>query len=342
MQLNANQFERHLKGESLSPVYLIAGAEDLLRIEAADALRARARAQGFAEREVFDVEGSFDWSTVASSLATMSLFSARRVVELRLPTSKPGKDGGKLIEDYCGNPPRDVLLLIVGGEWSRKHEGAWTRAVERCGVLLPIWPIKPNELNGWIDSRLKVRGVVADRDAVALLAQRVEGNLLAAAQEVDKLALLAGGERLDLTLLESLVADSARFDVFGMVEAAISGDATRALRMVAGLRGEGEQVAGLLPWLSGQLQALARLATTAESGGNVASVMSQCGIWDARQPAFRRALSRISPDQAERLAAECGRVEQIAKGRASGDAWLSLERLLVALADAKAARLISA
>jgi DNA polymerase-3 subunit delta len=342
MQMNPAQFERHLQSDSPAPVYLIAGAEDLLRIEAADALRARARAVGFAEREVFDVEGSFDWNVVRASLSAMSLFAARRVIELRLPTCKPGKDGGQLIEGFCANPPSDLLLLIVGGEWSRRHEGAWTRAVERCGVLLPLWPLKPNELGGWISRRLRSRGVSASADALALLAARVEGNLLAAAQEIDKLALLAGGETLDAERLAALVADSARFDVFGMAEAAIAGDAARALRMLAGLRGEGEQVAGLLPWLATQLHALARVADVAERGGNTAQAMSQSGIWDARQPAFRRALARVSVGRAERLAAECGRVEQIAKGRAAGDAWLALERLLVALADPRAGdRLLS-
>ena len=336
------QFERHLKGGTLAPVYLIAGAEDLLRIEAADALRASAKVAGFAEREVFDVDGGFDWNAVAAAFATMSLFASRRVIELRLPTAKPGKEGGKLLEGFCAAPPADILLLVVGGEWSRKHEAGWSRAIDRCGVLLPIWPLKPNERGAWIAGRLKSRGVAADRDAIALLSERVEGNLLAAAQEIDKLALLVGKQHLDAPGLEALVADSARFDVFAMVEAAVAGDAARALRVVAGLRGEGEQVAGLLPWLSGQLQALARIAAVAESGGNVASAMTQCGIWDARQPAFRRAIARINSAYAQRLAGECGRVERIAKGRADGDAWLALERLLTAVADPRAAHLIAA
>jgi len=342
MSQSLAQFERHLKEGRLAPVYLIASSEDLLRIEAADALRAAAKAAGFAEREVFDVEGSFDWNAVAASFATMSLFASKRVIELRLPTAKPGKEGGKLIEDFCASPPPDILLLVVGGEWSRKHEAGWSRAIERCGVSLPIWPLKPNECGAWIAGRLKSRGVLADRQAVALLAERVEGNLLAAAQEIDKLALLVGKHHLDAAQLEALVADSARFDVFAMVEAAVAGDAARALRIVAGLRGEGEQVAGLLPWLSGQLQALARISAVAESGGNVAAAMTKSGIWDARQPAFRRALSRINTAHAQRLAAECGRVERVAKGRAHGDAWLALERLLTAVADPRAAYLIAA
>jgi len=336
------QFERHLAGTALTPVYAIVGSEDLLRLEAADALRNRARAMGYAERDVFEADARFDYSELATSFSTMSLFSTRRIVELRLPTAKPGKDGAALIEQFCAQPPPDVLLLIVGGEWSRKHEGGWSRAVERAGVLLTIWPLKAEEYTRWVAARLASRGITAERDAIALLAARVEGNLLAAAQEIDKLALLTRGERLDLARLEALVADSARFDVFGMVDAAIAGDAARALRIVAGLRGEGEQVAGLLPWLSGQLQALARVSVVSEAGGNVSAAMLQCGVFEFRQAAFRRALARINAHQAQRLAAECGRVERIAKRRAAGDAWLALERLLAAIARPQAATLVAA
>ncbi len=340
MQLTTAQLDRHLASDTLAPVYLVAGPEDLLRIEAVDALRARALALGYGEREVFDVEGGFDWNAVAGSLAAMSLFASRRVIEIRLPTTRPGKDGGKLIEDYCARPADDIVLLLVGGEWSKKHEGAWTRAVERAGVLLPVWPLKPGERSGWLARRLRLRGISADPDAIALLAERVEGNLLAAAQEVDKLALLhrdGAGRPIDVASMQSLIADSARFDVFGLVEAAMAGDAPRALRVLAALRGEGEQVAGLLPWLATQLATLARLAEVADAGGNLGQAMLQAGIWESRQAAYRRLLGRARPLQLERLAAECGRVERIAKGRASGDAWLALERLLVAVAEPRSA-----
>jgi len=347
MQANASQYERHLQGDSLAPVFLIAGSEDLLRIEAADALRARARALGFVEREIFDVEGAFDWNAVAASFSAMSLFASRRVIELRLPTCKPGKDGAKVIEAFCASPPPDLLLLIVGGEWSRKHEAGWTRAVERAGMLYPVWPLKPTERQGWIARRLKARGVAADPAAAALLAERVEGNLLAAAQEIDKLALLlpqdqatpgSSARPMGVEEMQSLIADSARFDVFGLVEAALGGDAARSLRILAGLRGEGEQVAGLLPWLASQLQLLARVAEAAERGGGAAQALQQAGVWESRQAAYRRILGRSSPTQLERLAVECGRVERIAKGRGDGDAWLALERLLVALAEPRSAR----
>ncbi len=345
MQLSPTQLDRHLASDALAPVYLVAGAEDLLRIEAVDALRARAAELGYGEREVFDVDGGFDWNAVAASLAAMSLFASRRIIEVRLPTTRPGKEGGKLIEEYCAQPSPDIVLLLVGGEWSRKHEGAWTRAVDRAGVLLQVWPLKPGERSGWLARRLRLRGLSADADAIALLAERVEGNLLAAAQEIDKLALLmprdqAAGRPISVEEMQSLIADSARFDVFGLVEAAMAGDAARALRVLAALRGEGEQVAGLLPWLATQLATLARLAEVAEAGGNLGQAMMQAGIWESRQAAYRRLLGRARPLQLERLAAECGQVERIAKGRASGDAWLALERLLVAIAEPRSAAVL--
>lgn len=333
MRLGLEQLGRHLQADTLAPVYLVAGSEDLLRIEAVDSIRERARAIGYGEREVFDVDARFDWNELAASCAAMSLFAARRVIEVRLPTGKPGKEGAAFISEYCAQPALDILLLIVSGDWSKKHEGAWTRNVEKAGALLAIWPLKEGERPGWIARRLKQRGVQASADAVQLLAERVEGNLLAAAQEIDKLALLADGQPIDAERLAALVADSARFDVFTLAESLMLGDAERSLRIARGLRAEGEQVAGLLPWLSNQIGTLARLADVAERRGNLSQAMTQAGVWSARQAAFKRALSRGNRRQFEALAVQCGRVEQIAKGRADGDPWLALERLLVAVAE---------
>src|SRR5690606_2448952 len=195
MPISPQQLERQLASDRLAPVWLVAGSEDLLRLEAADAIRARARALGYAEREVFEAGSGFDWSDLRGSFGAMSLFSTRRLLDLRLPTGKPGKDGAAAIEAFCKDPPPDVCLLITAGDWSRQHEAGWSRAVEAAGGVVQVWPLRSGELPGWIARRLKSRGVDASSDAVELLAERVEGNLLAAAQEVDKLALLASGQR---------------------------------------------------------------------------------------------------------------------------------------------------
>jgi len=319
--------------DSLHPVYLYAGAEVLMVLEAADALRARARAQGFTEREVHDVSTGFDWDAFEGSLGAMSLFCSRKLVELRLPTGKPGKDGSAAISHYCSNPPPDTLLLIVAQEWSRQHEGAWSRAVEKAGQVQVFWPLKTSDLPGWVAARMKRAGLSATPEAIALLAQRIEGNLLAGAQEIDKLALLAPGRQIDADTLESLVADSARFDVFGLVESALAGDGRRALRILAGLRAEGDAVPQLLSWISSQLALMVEVAQAAKGRSSLDAVFQQGRVFGPRQAAMRKAATRGSSDSWEALLAEAGRIDALSKGRGSGDAWLGLERLVLGMAE---------
>lgn len=336
MPLSQAQFDQRLRGDTLPPVILLAGSEPLLLLEAADATRSRARALGYAEREVHDVETGFDWNAVRMGFASLSLFSARRVIELRLPTGKPGKDGGEVIDSFCKDPAPDICLLVSAGQWSRAHETAWVKSVEQAGWFLPLWPLKPNELPGWIARRLKTHGIDAGPDAVAVLAERVEGNLLAAAQEVDKLALLRPAGRLDADAMHALVADSARYDVFRLTDTALAGDTTHALRMLAGLRGEGEQVPPMLSWIASQVQLLAQFSAVAERGGNVGQAMQQSRLWESKQALFKRAIQRGSARHFERLLGDCARIDRISKGRGDGDAWLELERLVVGIAAPRA------
>jgi len=330
--------------EPLLPIYLIVGPELLRVLEAADAVRAQARAQGIDEREVFDADGrDFDWAQLQASFNAPSLFSARRLIEVRLPGGKPGKDGAEVISGFCANPPPDVVLLITAGEWSKAHHGKWVDAVSRVGAMAVAWAIKPHELPGWIESRLRAKGVRADRDAVQRLAERVEGNLLAAAQEIDKLALLGGEGALDGVAMESLVADAARYDVFRLTDAMLAGQGPQVARMLAGLRAEGDAVAALMPIVVKELLRTAALARVQAAGGNLAAEMKSQGIWESKQAPFKRALQRhASATRWERFVAEAGRVDRIAKGRADGDAWVALERLLLAVAEAKAVRLLVA
>jgi len=327
---------KQLSGPEIAPVYLIAGAEHLIVLEAADALRARARELGYTEREVLDVEAHFDWNRLADASRAMSLFASRKIIDLRLPTGKPGKDGSAAIVAYCESPPPDTSLLITTNDWSRQHEGAGVKAVEQAGVFVPVWPLKREELPGWIGARMANRNVTATPDAIAWLAERVEGNLLAAAQEIDKLALTAGGRTIDVETLEASVADDARYDVFRLTDAAIAGDASRALRILAGLRAEGEEVIPMLGWVLNQLRQLSRLA--AEPGG-------ASGGGYGREAAMRRALKNADPLHWERCLAQAARVEIIAKGqnldaagRSWGNAWIEFERLIAAIAKPRVAK----
>jgi DNA polymerase-3 subunit delta len=345
MELRADRFERQLAGEPLRPVYLIAGSEPLRVLEAADAVRARAREEGYGEREVYDVDAGFDWNSLLQGLSALSLFASRRLFDVRLPTGKPGKDGSEALREYCANPPPDTVLLVTAHDWSKAHQGKWSEAIASAGHFLPLWPTKAHELPDWLQRRLRSRGLVATPGAAQRLLDRIEGNLLAAAQEIDKLALLLGAApgqapvTVDEATMESLVADSARFDVFGLADAMLAGEPVRAARMLASLRAEGEQVPGLLPIVARELLTLATLARVPPT--QLGSAMRDARVWESRQATYRRALERHPAARWEAFVAECGRIDRSAKGRGDDDAWRTLERLLVAVAAPRAERLLA-
>ncbi|ANB18020.1 DNA polymerase III subunit delta [Dokdonella koreensis] len=334
MSVTLAQFRRTLGEPDLRPVYLLAGSEHLLVIEAADALRARAKALGYVEREVYDADAKFDWDELARAGSALSLFASRKLIDLRLPTGKPGKDGAAAITAYCQAPPPDTVLLITAQEWSKQHEGAWVAALERGGVFVPVWPLKREELPGWIGARFASRNLQASPEALDLLAERVEGNLLAAAQEIDKLALLATDGRVDVGLLEDAVADDARYDAFRLTDAALGGDVARALRIVEGLREEGEDAIPLLGWILNQLRLLQRLSA---AGDNLGPAFRNERVWDSRQPLYRRALKSARREHWEACLAQAARIDAIAKGRRDGEVWRELERLVAAIASPRRA-----
>ena len=323
----------------LAPVWLIAGSEHLLVIEAADALRQRARELGYSERDIHDVDQHFDWNELTRSGSSMSLFSTRKIIELRLPTGKPGKDGATAIIEYCKNPPDDNLLLITCHDWSKSHEVPWAAAVNKVGTHVIVAQIRRETLSPWIEARMRSRGLKPERDAIELLADRVEGNLLAAAQEIDKLALLVGDRRLDIATLEDCVAEDARYDVFRLTDAAFAGDVGRALHIVDGLRAEGEELFALLGWVLNQL----RQVIAAADGG-----ASRGGWGGNRQDVFKRALRNAPIAHWQRCLDQAGLIDRIVKGRggvesalANGVAWREFSALIAAMAQpGKAAPLL--
>jgi DNA polymerase-3 subunit delta len=273
-------FLRILAKGDLTPVYLLGGEEPLQLQEAGDALRARARTLGYTEREVLDVEPHFDWDRLARSGASLSLFASRRLIEVRLPTGRPDRDGAAAITEWCKAPAPDTVLLISAQQWSKKHEGAWVKAVERAGQYVWLKPPKIDSLPSWIRARMRQHGFAPSDDAVALLASRAEGNLLAIAQEIDKLAALREGGPVSAEELESLGDDNAVYDVFRLTDAAFGGDAPRALRILAGLRAEGEQLVPMLGWVLNQVDLALRLASAPDFA---TGARAEYGMWPARQ-----------------------------------------------------------
>ena len=321
MQLRLEQLDAHL-AKGLSAVYAIHGDEPLLALEAADAVRAAARKRGFSDREVFEPGRHFDWSEFQHALASLSLFGGRKIVELRLPTGKPGADGAAAITAYCERPSPDMVLLASLPRLDRATQNAaWFATLSRAGVVVDIWPVERARLPAWIAERLARQNQRATREALEFLADRVEGNLLAAHQEVQKLALLAPQGEIGVEALREAVANVARFDAYSACEAMLAGDAARYVRVIDGLKGEGEAPSLVLWALSEELYALARIQAGVATGRAVDDLLRENRVWGARQRPMKAAAARLRPAAVQRALAHAATVDRAIKGVGSGEPW---------------------
>jgi DNA polymerase-3 subunit delta len=330
MKLYPEKLDAALR-KGLLPIYFFSGDEPLQLGEAADAVRRHAREQGFTEREVMHAEKGFDWNELLASSNAMSLFAEKRVIDLRLPSGKPGKDGGAALAEYAERPAEDTVLLISSGKVDKRSQSAkWYKAMDKVGGTLQVWPVEVAEMPHWLDLRLRSRGLQADKDAVRMIAERVEGNLLAAAQEVDKLLLLNGAGALSLEQVEESVSDSARFDVFGLVDAALVGDTARLTRMLDGLRGEGVEPILVLWALTRELRSLADMAAQIESGKGVDGVLAR--VWGKRKGPVKAGLQRHNKARWQQMLRRTARLDRVIKGAAPGNAWDELLQLTLLIA----------
>lgn len=332
MKLNPRQLESHVR-DALKPVYLLSGDEPLLVDEALEVLRAAAVEQGYTERERHVVERSFDWDGLASGLQTMSLFAERRVIEVRLPTGKPGMDGSRFLVEAVTNPVADTVIFVITPKLDKSgRQSKWATSIEKHGVSLPLFAPGTNELPGWLTGRLSAAGLDIERDALQLLVSQVEGNLLAAKQEIDKLALLAADGRVTIDTVRTSVADGARFDVFQLGDAALAGQTARVARILYGLEKEGV-AAPLVVWsLVRESQALAEVLFRLAAGQSTGQALAKAGVWRDRQPLFRKAIRGRDVSFARRLVAGASRTERIVKGSLQGRPWNALLELAMMLA----------
>lgn len=312
----------------LAPLYLVAGEEPLLVQEAADRIRARAREAGADEREVLHVEAGFDWSRLSDSGDSLSLFARRRLVELRLSEAKPGDAGSRALVRYAERLPEDVTLLVIAGRLDRRaRASAWFRALERAGIVVYAWPVKRAQWPQWIAARCRAGGLAAEPQAVEVLAERTEGNLLACAQEIQKLALLYPDGRLDRERALASVGDHARFDVFDLPDRVLSGQVRQAVRSLQRLREEGVEPVLVLWALTRDLRLLVRASAKRARGASAEQALRSAGVWSFRQPAFRAALSRFDEAGARALLARAARVDRVVKGVCAGQPWGDLLEL---------------
>ncbi|WP_339490161.1 DNA polymerase III subunit delta [Pseudomonas sp. EL_65y_Pfl2_R95] len=334
MKLNPAQLAKHLQG-TLAPVYVVSGDEPLLCQEACDAIRAATRAQGFSERQVFNAEANFDWGNLLQASASLSLFADKRLLEVRIPGGKPSDKGVALLE-YLARPAEDTVLLVSLPKLDGStQKSKWAKAlIEGPNTqFLQIWPIETNQLGQWIRQRMAQSGLTASQEAVEMIAVRVEGNLLAAAQEIEKLKLLATGNQVDVDTVQAAVADSARFDVFGLIDAALNGEAAHALRMLEGLRGEGVEPPVILWALAREIRMLATIAQQFSQGMPLDKAFSAARppVWDKRRPLVSKALQRHSAQRWAKLLEDAQAIDAQIKGQAPGDAWSSLNMLTLSM-----------
>lgn len=328
--------ERLARG--LDRVYLIAGPEHLLVEEACDAVRAAARAAGIDERLVLEADARFDWGGLNAATETLSLFASRRLVEVRMASGKPGRDGGAALREWIGQNSDDVLLVKCNAWDMGQEKSAWARALDAAGVYLPCWTVKAGQLPDWISRRLGSRGLRADRAACRFLADRLEGNLLAAAQEIERLALLYGkGGHLGLDQLRAAVADSARFDSFRLVELVLAGQAGSAVRCVRGLRETDTPMPMILSALARELQTLAAFQQRRPALGEAAA-FKELEVWRARQAPMAAAARRLQPAAVRAAVARLADLDRMAKSNESHGFWVALERLCVDVAGVEAGR----
>lgn len=324
MRLKVDQLAGALQ-KNLAPVYWVGGDEPLQVGEAADEVRAAARRAGYTTREVVSVETGNEWPLLMAEAESLSIFSDKKLIDLRLPSAKPGIEGGKVLVEYCKKRPDDTILLISAGKLeAASSKSQWFQALENIGVVVQVWPLQGQEFLQWLQRRTERRGMHLSSEAVRLLASRVEGNLLAAAQEIEKLFILHGAVTIDKAAIEGDVADSSRFDVFKLVEALSAGKLNRAVRILQALRAEGVAAPVVLWAISREARLLWHLHSEAKVGGLSEATFKKYQVWDKRKQAVQEAMVRIKPAELRAILLACAATDARVKGQVTGDEWEGL------------------
>ena len=332
MRLKAEQLDNHLSRDALASVYLISGDESLLVQEASDQIRASAVEQGFADRELFHTDSNFDWNQVLTEANSLSLFSAKKILEIRITNGKPGDKGSRLIQEYLDNPNPDTLLLMIAPKLDASSvRSKWVKLIESTGIFIQIWPVTPAQLPRWIGNRLKLAGIRANSQAIEILADRVEGNLLAAVQEIEKLKLLVPDGDVDAKTMSTVVADSARYDVFSLVDKALAGDAQSASRTLRGLRDEGSEATVILWSLTREIRTLLTVSEAHSQGEHLDWALKNAGVWDKRKPLVKSAARRLRPATLRQMLRLCGGIDRAIKGMRVANPWDDLSTLVLML-----------
>lgn len=339
MRISTEQLPQHLARE-LKPLYTVFGDETLLALEASDRVRARARAEGHTEREVLTADAGFKWNELAFAGSSQSLFSSRRILDLRIPTGKPGAEGSEALQAYCEAPPQDTVTLVSlpGLDW-RAQKAGWFEALDRAGIVIEAKPVARKALPEWLAGRLKAQNQEADRETLDFIADRVEGNLLAAHQEVQKLALLFPAGNIAYEQVRDAVLDVARYDVFNLGEALLEGDVAHLARMLDGLQGEGVAPPLVLWAIAEEIRAIGRVLDGIVAGRTPPQLWRDAKVWgNSHQQLMQQNCRRFSRDQVEAALLHAAKADRMVKGLIRGDVWDELLQLCLRFASGAPAK----
>ena len=335
MRLYPEKLADHLQ-QKLLPVYLVSGDEPLLLQECCDQIRQKARAENCNEREI--IEGgvsNFNWQDILHSASNMSLFADRKLIELRLPSGKPGAEGSKALCEYLDIASGDDVLLIVSGKIDKQSTNSkWYKALDKAGVTVQVWPVDAKNLPRWLQQRVRNAGMSIDDDALRLLCERMEGNLLAAVQEVEKLKLLAADSKITMQTVTEAVSANARYNLFDMADNALKGNTSVSLRMLYGLRAEGTEPPVVLWALVREIRTLYEAQLDCDSGQSAQQALSSRRVWQNRMPLMQAALTRHNTHSLSLLLEQAARADGSIKGFADGKPWDNLSRLVITLCRA--------
>jgi DNA polymerase-3 subunit delta len=336
MQLRFDALDTHL-ARPLAPLYVIASDEHLLALEAADKIRRAARAQGYSERDVLQVDRSFKWGELLAANQSQSLFGDRKLIELRIPTGKPGKDGSQALQAYAAalSPENVTLITLPKLDWATQ-KSAWVGVLQQAGVYMEIPLVERSQLPAWIGARLALQQQSTDRASLDFIAERVEGNLLAAHQEIQKLALLHPPGKLDATQIRDAVLNVARYDVFKLNEAMLGGDTARLVRMIDGLQGEGEALPLVLWAMAEEIRTLLKVRAVVDAGRSPSQACAELRVRKDKVRLMENAVRRLSLPVLEKALQNAAQVDRMIKGlRAkafAGDAWDGILQLGLTIA----------
>jgi DNA polymerase-3 subunit delta len=339
MKISTEQLQQHLQRD-VKPLYTVHGEETLLALEAADRIRAAARVQGYSEREVLTCEPGFSWSELALAGSSQSLFSSQKLLELRIPNGKPGTEGSAAIQAYCGRLPADTVTIVQlpGIDW-RTQKAAWFEALDAAGVTVEARVVSRKALPQWLAGRLRAQKQDADADTLEFIADRVEGNLMAAYQEVQKLALLFPPGRLEYAQVREAVVDVARYDVFNLGTVMLEGDAARLARTLDGLKGEGAAAPLVLWALTEEIRALGKVLAGAAAGKPAAVAVRDARVrgGPVHQNLLQSRYSRYTPADVDDALRHAACVDRMIKGLEKGDLWDEFLQLALRFARPRAA-----